>query len=250
MFFAGQDKRFGYMKASLRFTVRDVYFAGGILLIFLPFVLSESFRLYYISLNNECEILMAFMKFAVLATMGEVLGLRIKTGCYLQTGFGLMPRAVVWGLLGITIHMAFVVFPAGVTHLLDRFGMQGSLMVISTCGLTFRKVFVAFCISVVMNTIYAPVMMTFHKVTDTHITQHNGSLHALVRPINMGMILSSINWQVQWGFVFKKTIPLFWIPAHTITFLLPEAYRVLFAALLGIMLGVILAVAAVMGKQN
>jgi hypothetical protein len=48
---------------------------------------------------------------------------------------------------------------------------------------------------------------------------------------------------VQWNFVLKKTIPFFWIPAHTITFLMPADFRVLFAALLGIVLGVILAVA-------
>ena len=53
-----------------------------------------------------------------------------------------------------------------------------------------------------------------------------------------------MNWRVQWNFVFKKTIPFFWYPAHTITFLLPEETRVLFAALLGVALGVILAVAA------
>jgi hypothetical protein len=41
--------------------------------------------------------------------------------------------------------------------------------------------------------------------------------------------------------VFKKTIPFFWYPAHTITFLLPSEQRVLFAALLGIALGVLLA---------
>jgi hypothetical protein len=48
---------------------------------------------------------------------------------------------------------------------------------------------------------------------------------------------------VQWNFVFKKTIPLFWFPAHTITFLLPSQFQVLFAALLGVALGVILAIA-------
>ena len=47
-----------------------------------------------------------------------------------------------------------------------------------------------------------------------------------------------------WGFVFKKTIPLFWFPAHTVTFLLPPSGRVLCAALLGVALGVLLALAA------
>ena len=44
--------------------------------------------------------------------------------------------------------------------------------------------------------------------------------------------------------ILKWTIPLFWIPAQTITFLLPEDYRVLFAAFLSIVLGVLLAIAA------
>ena len=36
----------------------------------------------------------------------------------------------------------------------------------------------------------------------------------------------------------------FWYPAHTITFLLPDEVRVLFAAILGVALGVLLAIAA------
>ena len=71
-----------------------------------------------------------------------------------------------------------------------------------------------------------------------------GTLRGLFSPIPMGDIMQNLNWRVQWGFVFKKTIPFFWFPAHTITFLLPGEMRVLFAALLGVALGVILAVAA------
>ena len=66
----------------------------------------------------------------------------------------------------------------------------------------------------------------------------------LFRRVDTGAILSNINWNMHWGFVLKKTIPLFWIPAHTITFLLPPSFQVLFAALLGIVLGVILAFSA------
>ena len=40
-----------------------------------------------------------------------------------------------------------------------------------------------------------------------------------------------------------KTIPCFWIPAHTITFLLPENYRILSAGFLSIALGLILTLA-------
>lgn len=101
----------------------------------------------------------------------------------------------------------------------------------------------AFCVSVFMNTFFAPVFMTVHKITDTHILKTGGTLQGFFTPIPFGETLKTLNWDVQWNFVFKKTIPLFWYPAHTITFLLPSQYRVLFAALLGVALGVILSIA-------
>jgi hypothetical protein len=59
-----------------------------------------------------------------------------------------------------------------------------------------------------------------------------------------------LDWTTMWGFVFKKTIPLFWIPAQTINFMLPEEYRVLFAAFLSIVLGVLLSVAYLNNDSN
>ena len=76
-----------------------------------------------------------------------------------------------------------------------------------------------------------------------------GSIKSLITPIPMTKIITGLNWNVQWNFVFKKTIPFFWIPAHTITFLLAPQYQVLFAALLGVMLGILLSVAAVAGRK-
>ena len=73
-----------------------------------------------------------------------------------------------------------------------------------------------------------------------HIVQNGGTLKALFRPIHFSNILKQIDWDRMWNFVFKKTIPFFWIPAHTITFLLPETFQVLFAALLSVALGVLL----------
>ncbi|MDE7102493.1 MAG: hypothetical protein K2O37_06815, partial [Bacteroidales bacterium] len=66
--------------------------------------------------------------------------------------------------------------------------------------------------------------------------------------IRMGEIMQGIDWKRQWSFVFKKTIPFFWIPAHTVTFMLPGEYQVLFAAFLGVVLGIILAFAAHQSK--
>ena len=58
-----------------------------------------------------------------------------------------------------------------------------------------------------MNTIFAPVFMTFHKITDTHILDCDGSLRSLITPIPMARIITHLNWDTQWNFVFKKTIP-------------------------------------------
>ena len=95
-----------------------------------------------------------------------------------------------------------------------------------------------------MNLTFAPVMMTFHKITDSHIIKTGGTVKGLFSPIPFASIFKNMNWDVMWNFIFKKTIPFFWIPAHTITFLLPSEYQVLFAAVLGIVLGVLLAIAS------
>ena len=154
-----------------------------------------------------------------------------------------MPRAVVWGFLGITIKLAFVIFASGTPVFLEYMGLKNAGSVLKG-DLTGYKVLVAFSISIAMNLIYAPVMMTLHKVTDIHIINTGGKLSSLTKRIYFAEIFKSINWDVQWHFVFKKTIPFFWIPAHTVTFLLPPDFQVLFAAILGIALGLILAFAS------
>ena len=72
-------------------------------------------------------------------------------------------------------------------------------------------------------------------------------MKGLFSPIDVAGILGRINWNALWGFVFKKTLPFFWVPAHVITFLLPGHFQVLYAAILGIVLGLILALA---GKKK
>lgn len=221
----------------------DLLFIVIVVAIFIPFVVFEPLYEGYKAFNASHGMVMSFLKFAVLSTLGELLGLRLSSGKYLKAGFGIVPRAVVWGILGMGINLAMIVFANGVPVALEYIGLNGasSFMAGPFCA---AKVLVAFCISVAMNSIFAPVFMTFHKITDTHILDCGGSVRTLVTPIPMTRIITHLNWDVQWNFVFKKTIPLFWFPAHTITFLLPSEARVLFAALLGVALGVLLAVAA------
>ncbi len=221
----------------------DILFAFVVVILFIPFVVSEQAYAWYISFNESHGMVMSFLKFAVLATMGEMLGLRISIGNYYFKGFGVLPRAIVWGFFGMVINMAIIVFSTGVPAFAVYLGMDDAREVFAG-PMSWGKVGLAFAVSVTMNSLFGTVFMTFHKITDTHILQHGGSLRALITPIQMGKIIKNLNWDVQWNFVFKRTIPLFWFPAHTITFLLPGEMRVLFAALLGVLLGVLLAIAA------
>jgi hypothetical protein len=205
----------------------------------MAFLLFPKVSATYNYLNNTHGMWMSFAKFAILATFGESLGLRLRTGNYNQKGFGLIPRAIVWGFLGLTIKMAFVVFATGTPAFLSYLGIAEATVAMQHI-FTPMKLLVAFSISSLMNLIYAPVMMTLHRITDTHIIENNGTIRGLFRPIRFRKIFNELDWDNMWNFVFKKTIPFFWIPAHTITFLLPESFQVLFAALLGIALGIIL----------
>lgn len=221
----------------------DIYIILFLLAVFTPFILSESLYKHYDSFYAGYPFISSFIKFAILATTGELIGLRIRTGKYNAPGFGILPRAFVWGMLGITIQMAFIIFARGVPILLDFAGLSGSQEVMEG-SLTVHKLGVAFSISVLLNIFYAPVLMTVHKITDSHIEMTGGTVRGFFSRIKVSTILKNIDWDTHYGFVLKKTIVLFWIPAQTINFLMPEQFRVLIAAVYGIILGIILAFAA------
>ena len=222
----------------------DLFFVIGALALFAPFFLFPPLYRYYENANHVHPYLLAFCKFAILATAGESLGLRLQKGRYNQLGFGLFPRAVVWGILGVWIAAAFKLYAAGAPRWIESMGVSG-VEAAMTKGFSGLKLLGAFSISVWINATFAPLFMTLHKVTDAHILKHGGSLKAFVTPLCFGELLSGIDWKKQWNFVFKKTIPLFWIPAQTVTFLLPPQWQILFAAFLGVVLGVLLSVSAV-----
>jgi len=238
----------------------DIIFTIVFLVIVLPFIplpVFENFQHSFLY-NPKLWVITSFLKFALLATLGEVIGLKIKTGQYNQPGFGIIPRAIVWGFLGITIKLAFDIFSIGVPGFLEKScNINGVAEAMKNKditeaiknGLGGERLIAAFSISLLMNFIYAPIMMTLHKITDTHIMDNGGTVKGLFKCIKMAEIFKRINWDIQWNFVFKKTIPFFWVPAHTVTFLLPSEYRVAFAAILGVALGVILSYAALKGKK-
>lgn len=224
--------------------------------VFLPFFLIPPLTQYYRDANAEYPYILSFIKFFVLASTGEILGQRIRKGTYILKGFGLLPRAIVWGFLGISIKMAFVIFGVGAPFMLKTMGLafptSNPADILETNFLTngsWLQLLTAFSVSVTLNVFFAPVFMTVHKITDTHIVQNKGKLMKCLSPIPIRKIIREMDWDVQWNFVIKKTIPIFWIPAQTLNFLLPGEFRVLVAAIYSIILGVILAIAAQMGKK-
>ncbi|QJB56764.1 hypothetical protein [Pseudodesulfovibrio sp. zrk46] len=201
----------------------------------------ETFKAY----TQAHGYLMSFAKFAVLATFGECVALRIVTGKYWRPGFGLIAKAVMWGFLGLFIKASFTVFATGSPMVLPSLGYQLS----SDPGF-FEQLFIAFITSIMLNTVFAPVLMVLHKIYDDHIQYHKGRVAALFLPVHFRARLDGIDWNIMWGLVLKKTVPYFWIPAQTITFMLPPDARILFAAFLGGVLGVILAFASLSGQRE
>jgi len=208
----------------------DILAFGFLIAVAAFFIYPGTYKVYA-EWYAACPALLSFIKFAALATFGEMLVARLQKGRYLPPHFGLVPKAAVWGVLGVAIWLAFGIFSRGVTAALfpglshPGFGM---------------KLLNAFSISFFMNIIFAPVMMLSHHLTDMYIERSNGRFP--LSSFRMQPLLESINWNKMWGFVFRRTIPLFWIPAHTITFLLPEEIRVLFAVFLSMVLGLLLTV--------
>ncbi len=223
---------------------KDLYLFIFLVALFAPFILSDTIFNYYDSFYSEYPFAGSFIKFAILATLGELIGLRIRKGKYFVKGFGILPHAFVWGILGMTIQAAFLIFGKGVPELLEHTGLKGSVDAMEG-PFNLSKVGVAFCISFLLNIFYAPVMMTAHKISDAHIEMNGGSIRGFFSAVKVSQILKNIDWDIHWGFVLKKTILLFWIPAQTINFLMPQQFRVLIAAIYGIILGIILAFAAI-----
>ena len=235
----------------------DLLLGAFLVLLVVPFVIVDELFQGYRELNHSHPYLLSFIKFFILASTGEIIGQRIRKGNYSLRGFGLFPRAIVWGFLGISIKMAFVVFGFGAPIMLESMGLSYSTAnpaeILDNNFLTngsWLQFLTALTVSTTLNVFFAPVFMTVHKITDTHISSHRGKLRSLWTPIQIRKIIKEMDWGVQWGFVFKKTIPLFWIPAQTLNFLLPAEYRVLVAAVYSIILGVILAIAASMGETR
>lgn len=188
----------------------------ALLTVILVFIITRNF---FLDFAGAYPLLGGFVKFFVLASIGDFIGARFRNKQWIIPK-NMFFKALVWGFIGIVIVFMFKIFPAGILELQSK-------NILPFAG---NNIATALFISIFMNLTFAPTMMAFHRISDTYLDGAESITAAIKK----------VDWSRFVNFVVFKTIPIFWIPAHTITFLLPLEYQVIFAAVLGIVLGLIL----------
>jgi hypothetical protein len=165
---------------------------------------------WYVQLVQAHPIWTAMVQFAILGTFGEIVSKWIiAQKAYMPFKIRtVILKMVEWALLAVGIKYAFAGFPGFIDSLVEH----GLLPELSGIGRSFVT-------SVFINMQFGIFLVIMHRVLDNVIAR-----------------------QVNWGNLDKALISLlwFWIPAHTITFLLPKPYQIGLAALWSVALGIIL----------
>ncbi|MDT2735576.1 hypothetical protein P7H00_00325 [Enterococcus pseudoavium] len=175
-----------------------------------------------------------FVQFAILATLGDLFGKRIVTGEY-SFSTQVWLRALVWGMIGCMVTLVFPIFMGGA-------GLAQAGNLLPFAGVSLVQ---AFCGSSIMNLTFAPAMNTFHRIMELWI-----ETSAAKEPVSLKGLIGKIDWTAFVTFNWLKVGICFWIPVHTIVFLLPENIRVVVAAFSSIALGIILSFASKKGSAS
>lgn len=169
-----------------------------------------------------------FLQLALLGSMGELLAGKFTTGRWRLRGVRLHQRALLWGIFGAGFALIFPLFSGGVDGLLAAGLLPGAE----------RPLAVAFWKSLFLNTIYAFPAITLQKLVTAIIER--GRLFSRWPFLE---VFHSLDWRSMFRVVGGSCL-WFWLPANTVSFLLPAEFRVPSAALLGLALGVILGFAS------
>lgn len=164
----------------------------------------------YVELVKEYPIYSAMIQFAVLGTLGDIFSKWMQKSSIFSPykWHVVLLKMLEWAIIAITIKYAFVGFQGFVDglvshNLLPELGNLGR----------------AFTVSVTMNLQYGLFLVIFHRFLDNVIAKEKNW-----KNIDKGML--SLVW--------------FWIPAHTITFMLDKPYQIGLAAVWSVVLGFIL----------
>jgi hypothetical protein len=200
---------------------------GLVLLIWILILTIPSTRTQFINYTNIHPYIGGFVKFAILATMGDLLGARILKSEW-NIPKGLIFRAILWGVLGMMITLIFTIFVSGVSA-------AQSMGMLPFAGSILAQAFFA---SAAMNVTFGPMLYIYHKFGDLFI---DSCYEKKGQKILIKDMVDKVDWYTMVSFSWLKTCLLIWIPLHTIVFLLPTQYRVLASAFLSILLGILVA---------
>ncbi len=208
-----------------RLSVPAAAFMVGVPAVFLIILTIPVSREAFVSLTASHPYIMGFVKFALLATAGEILAGAVSNGRAVFPK-GAAAKAAVWGLIGMMMAVLMPIYSSGVAA-----AQNAGLLPFSGSAVA-----AAISTSIAMNLTFGIAMMGFHRVTDKLIEMRCDG-----RKAGVALAAAEIDWQRFVTFVVLRTIPLFWIPAHSITFSLPPIFRVIVSAGLSMVLGLILA---------
>ena len=194
------------------------------LLAFIIMLAITPLREVFKKLSSSSPYIMGFIKFALLATAGELIAEIIKNKT-IVVPCKIVWRFLIWGVIGVWITFMMKVFSTAVSTMMATGLLPGK-------DSTFLK---AFYTSLIMNTTFGPTFMAVHKCSDKFL-----ELRAKKENASLLSVITGIDWHKFVSFTILKTVPIFWIPMHTVTFLLPQEYQVMMAAGLSVALGVIL----------
>lgn len=212
---------------------RGDFIWSGVLVLLVALLCSPISHSVIIEATKSHPYAMGFMKFAILASMGELLAIRITGGNWTLPP-GMIYRTAIWGTIGFCLVGIFAVFSNGTAAALQNGMLPG--------GEYKSALIQAIWTSALLNLAFGPVLMAGHRILDTYLDLAGGRL-LKIPSIRLRSVIAHIDWSNLIEFVCVKMLVFFWIPAHTITFLLPPEYRLLYAAGLSFALGVILAIA-------
>ena len=195
--------------------------------IWLIVLINPATRQQFMTVTEAHPYMGGFFKFAILATMGDMLGTRILTGSWKKPK-GFIWKALVWGLLGMMITLVFTVFTGG----------AAAAQAVGKLPFEGNKLALAFFGSAIMNLTFGPMMYVYHRFGDLYVEHVIDSGQFKVKASELA---EKIDWQTMVTFSWLTTCIWVWIPCHTVVFLLPPQYRVLASAFLSILLGILIA---------
>ncbi|MGC9321166.1 MAG: hypothetical protein ACP5FY_02830 [Kosmotogaceae bacterium] len=166
---------------------------------------------WYVEFVRDFPFISAMIQFSIFGTLGDYISVKIA-GSKANFSFSLMVlKALEWAFLAIFIKIAFIGYEGFVSSLvINRILPQVFVESVLLNAITR---------SLSMNLQFGVFLVIFHRLLDNLVLQTKNWK-------NLDKALLSLMW--------------FWIPAHTLTFVLPKDFQIGLAALWSFMLGLLL----------